>query len=130
MRKESNFTKDNHSILDLTKYELSPKYLCEKCGVALLLYPQAQEQYTFSKGPFYICPRCHNITDLSINKLPQADDIKPIVVEAPTFQSVPEQKGYAQRHTKDYDFDPIFDKELYDRGCTIIDKKIQVSRDY
>lgn len=81
------------------------------------------------KGPHYICPRCHEITDLSLNKPPGLDEIKPIDFAPPTFVASTEDKGDKMlkiRQQQEYDPEPQEDAYLKSIGATLISKKVQV----
>lgn len=106
----------------------SGKYECMECGVLLALYPGIYDP--MSRGPHYICPKCHEITDISLKKGMHSDEIQPIDISPPKFIFVGESKGNPIKPVKDYDPDPGEEERLRNLGATIIDKKIQVSRDY
>lgn len=78
------------------------------------------------KGPHYICPGCHTVTDLSLNKPPGLDEIKPIDFAPPTFVASTEDKGDNLVRVKEYDPEPQEDAYLKSIGATLISKKVQV----
>jgi len=115
-------------ILDLTKLNPEPKYICEDCGIHLLYYPQATEIVKFAGKP-YICPQCHMLTDSTFGKMQHADDIKPINLSAPTFNMVKESKGLEIPPSHDGDPEPQEEEILKAKGATIISKRVEAKRD-
>lgn len=135
MNKDSNKTTPNpqnrpNHLLDLTGLHNVERYVCEDCNVQLLLYPNGVIDYPLSRGPHYICPQCHIVTDVSLHKPPGMDEIKPIDMNPPTFAIVPEDKGDRQIEIKDYDPEPDEDKWLKNIGATLISKTIEVKSDF
>jgi hypothetical protein len=106
--------------------------VCDECGVTLALYPStlAAQQFPFERGPHYICPKCHMLTDLSQNKPPGLEDVHPLDVSPPTFVLVPESKGDDRVIPKPYDPEPDEDKWLKNIGATLISKRIDVKSDF
>jgi hypothetical protein len=98
------------------------------CGVLLALYPGIYDP--MSRGPHYICPKCHEVTDMSINKGMHSDEIKPIAIEPPKFVFVGESKGDPIKPVVNYDPDPQEEQRLRNLGATIKDVKVNVSRGY
>jgi len=68
------------------------------------------------------------VTDLSQDKPPGIEEIKPLDLSAPTFIMVAEDKGSIKRPNVDQDQDPEPNEEewLKSIGATLISKKIQV----
>jgi hypothetical protein len=128
--------KDEHHLVDLSKFGPPEQFVCEDCTIHLLPFPQAQEQNLYSRGPFYICPRCHIVTDASIKRLEHADDIRPVDLSPPTIAIIQEDKGFGRpndlktRVRKDPDPEPQYEEFLKSTGATIIDKKVIASNDY
>lgn len=83
-----------------------------------------------SRGPHYICPDCHIVTDTSLTKPPGLDEIKPLDLTAPAFCIVPDDKGDSMIIEKPYDPEPDEDKWLKNIGATLIDKRIDVKADF
>lgn len=132
--------KDNHhEYIDLSSILTSnDEYVCEQCGIRLLLYPQAHAITPLSRGPSYICPKCHMITDSSLTSMQHEDKIKPFDVAVPAFAIVPEKKGTeilfesARCGNNDHDHDPESQEEeiLKAKGATIISKRIDAKSDF
>ena len=118
--------KPNYPVVDLTQFNPEQDYLCEDCGIVLGLFPShlAAELYPFERGPHYICPQCHLVTDLAQEKPRMLEDIQPLDVSAPTFVIVPEEKGDKIIQPKSYDPEPEEDQWLKNIGATLISKKI------
>lgn len=125
--------KEHRDILDLTKYNSEPLYLCDECGVYLLSYPAAQLTQPYAKGPFYICPKCHMVTDIAKSNPPHADDIQPI--DVPDIESsltfIPEDKEVLHRNLAEpIDPEPQDEERIKNQGGTIISKRVIAKRDY
>jgi hypothetical protein len=118
-----------NELLDLTGTS-QPRYMCENCEVELFLFPQAQLYFPMERGPHYICPECHVVTDTSLTKPPGIDDIKPIDMAPPTITFVPEDRGDGILIEQPYDPEPDEDKWLKNIGATLIDKRIDVRSDF
>jgi len=118
-----------NNLLDLTGTN-EPRYMCENCEVELYLFAQAYLYYPMERGPHYICPECHVVTDTSLHKPPGMSEIKPIDVNPPTFSFVPDDKGDSMLIEPPYDPEPDEDKWLNNIGATLINKRIDARRDY
>jgi len=131
--KEQKITKQpqhkDSKLLDLTGIS-EPRYMCEHCEVELYLFAQAYLYFPMERGPHYICPECHVVTDTSLTKPPGMSEIKPIDMNPPTFSFVPDDKGDAMLIEPSYDPEPDEDKWLKNIGATLIDKRIEARRDY
>ena len=119
-----------NNLLDLTGTTLVPRYICDDCTIELVLFPQGTQYYPMERGPHYICPKCHMVTDTALIKPPGLDEIKPIELSAPIFTIVPDDKGDEILIEKPYDPEPDEDKWLKNIGATLIDKKIEAKSDF
>jgi hypothetical protein len=119
-----------NDLLDLTGTLNTPRYVCEECGLELLLFPQASQYYPMERGPHYICRQCHQVTDISQHKPPGLDEIKPLDLTAPAFVIVPDDKGDKMVIQQPYDPEPDEDKWLKNIGATLIDKRVTVKSDF
>lgn len=131
-KKIKQYQSKENKLLDLTG-TTEPRYMCEDCEVEIYLFPQAKVlYYPLQRGPHYICPQCHVITDTSLHKPPGMDEIKPIDMSPPTFSIVPEDKGDSiiVDNKQPFDPEPDEDKWLKNIGATLISKKIESKRDY
>lgn len=115
--------------LDLTDYA-EPEYVCEKCDYLLWFYPQGTIDFPMQRGPHYICPNCHVVTDISATKPLMADDIQPIPLTPPSFEIIQEDKGDKTNIQPPYDPEPNEDQWLKNIGATLISKRIEVSSDF
>lgn len=129
MKKTTQPQKRDNELLDLTGIS-ELRYMCEDCEVQLYLFPQAAIYYPMERGPHYICPQCHIVTDTAQTKPPGMDDIKPIDMNPPTFSFVPDDKGDSMVIEQPYDPEPNEDQWLKNIGATLIDKRIDVRRDF
>lgn len=85
------------------------------------------------KGPHYICPQCHLITDSSLHKSAGLDDVQPINLTPPTFVMISEDKEGGMggedglvKPKQEYDPEPHEDEWIKSIGATLISKKVQV----
>lgn len=128
--KDSKKIKEKENkLLDLTG-TAEPRYMCEHCEVELFLFPQAHLYFPMERGPHYICPECHVVTDTSLHKPPGMSEIKPIDMNPPTFLFVPDDKGDDILLEPPYDPEPDEDQWLKNIGATLISKRIEAKRDY
>lgn len=119
-----------NDLLDLTNTLAPPAYVCDDCGRQLVLFPQATTIFPMERGPHYICPQCHMVTDISATKPQGLDEIKPLDLTAPFFAIVPDDKGDSIMIPQSYDPEPDEDRWLRNIGATLIDKKIEVKSDF
>ena len=121
----------------ISGYEPEPRLLCGACPDAAILlpYPQLKLQNPYA-GDGYICPRCGTVTDSSYTLIQREVTIEPVDVgnNSEALTIVPESKSSEIRFTRTNDdvIDPEPNEEAMIRqmGGTIIDKKLDVKRDY
>lgn len=110
--------------------------MCEDCQVQLYLYPQGAVDFPMERGPHYICPQCHIVTDTAGIKPPGLEVIKPIDMSAPAIVLVPEDRegnitSISRSHNKGpVDPEPNEDQWLKNIGATLISKKIDSKSDF
>lgn len=104
--------------------------MCDDCNVELYQFLQGAEYFPMERGPHYICPKCHYVTDIAMTKPPGMDEIKPIDIMPPTFMTVPDDKGDGILIERPYDPEPDEDQWLKNIGATLIDKRIEVKSDF
>lgn len=129
MSNKSHLGKDRQrSPINLAAYNPELHYTCEEDGYILFPYPDhlAAQQFPTHKGPHLICPNCHIITDLSLNKPPGLDEVNPIDLQPPAFVTSMEEKGDNMLKVQEYDPEPNEDKWLKSIGATLISKRVQV----
>ena len=118
----------NRSPVDLTRFNPEQEYVCEDCDCTLLLYPEhlSAQHYPLERGPHYLCPICHMITDSSQYKPMALESVQPLDLSAPSFVIVEEDKGSNIVRPEPYDPEPNEEQWLKNIGATLISKKIQV----
>lgn len=126
-----------HSFVDISTILASneaQQYVCEDCGIPLLLYPKGQLDNPYSRGTFYICKQCHVITDSSMKGMQHEDKIKPLDIAIPSFVMVPEKKGSELLFDPEYgqpiDPEPQEEERLKAQGCTILYKQVIAKSDF
>lgn len=130
LRKTSQPQKKTNDLLDLTNTLAPPAYVCDDCGIQLALFLQAAEYFPMERGPHYICPKCHQVTDTAMTKPQGMDAIRPLDVGPPAFAIVPDDKGDKMLIQQPYDPEPQEEQYLKNIGATLIDKRIEVKSDF